>query len=90
MKVKTHKEIIDGHNTVTFFIEDVSTNTLIHSDTFIVTKKTRIKELKYNFISYVQDKEKLELSLLSAEVYKLKENKVVMDLDKLNSNKHDN
>lgn len=86
MKVKTHKELIDGHNTVTFFIEDTSTNTLIHSDTFIVTKKTRIKELKYNFVSYVQDKEKLELSLLNAEVHKLKENKVVMDLDKLSSN----
>lgn len=86
MKVKTHKELIDGHNTITFFIEDKSTNTLIHSDTFIVTKKTKIKELKYNFVSYVQDKEKLELALLSAEVHKLKENHVSIDLDKINSN----
>lgn len=86
MKVKTHKEIIDGHNTVTFFIEDTSTNTLIHSDTFIVTRKTRIKELKYNFVSYVQDKEKLELALLSAEVHKLKENPITLDLDKIIEN----
>lgn len=86
MKVKTHKEIIDGHNTVTFYIEDTSTNTLIHSDTFIVTKKTKIKELKYNFVSYVQDKEKLELSLLQAEVHKLSVNAVTLDLDKISSN----
>jgi hypothetical protein len=87
MKVKSHKEIIDGHNTVTFFIEDKETNTLIHSDTFIITRKTRIKELKYNFVSYVQDKERLELSLLNAEVHKIKENKVVMDLNKINYGK---
>lgn len=86
MKVKTHKEIIYGHNTVTFYIEDASTNTLIHSDTFIVTKKTKIKELKYNFVSYVQDKERLELSLLQAEVHKLTVNAVTLDLDKISSN----
>jgi hypothetical protein len=74
MKVKSHKEIIDGHNTVTFFIEDVSTNTLIHSDIFIVNRKTRIKELKFNFITYVQDMQKMEKALLTAEVHKLKIN----------------
>ena len=55
MKVKSHKELIDGHNTVTFFIEDVSTNTLIHSDIFIVNRKTRIKQLKAEFVEYVLD-----------------------------------
>jgi hypothetical protein len=81
MKVKSHKELIDGHNTITFFIEDKETNTLIHSDTFIITRKTRIKELKYNFITYVQDMHKLELAMLNAEVHKVKENKVKLDLE---------
>ena len=74
MKVKSHKELIDGHNTITFFIEDVTTNTLIHSDTFIINRKTRIKELKYNFVTYVQDMKKMELAMLNAEVHKLKVN----------------
>lgn len=86
MKVKSHKELIDGHNTVTFFIEDVATNSLIHSDTFIITRKTRIKELKYNFITYVQDMHKLELAMLNAEVHKVKENKVKLDLDNISNN----
>jgi len=80
MKVKSHKELIDGKNTITFFIEDVQTNTLVHSDTFIITKKTRIKELKYNFVSYVQDMNKMELALLNAEVHKVEENKKVLQL----------
>jgi hypothetical protein len=85
MKVKSHKELIDGHNTITFFIEDKETNTLIHSDIFIVTRKTRIKELKYNFITYVQDMHKLELSMLNAEVHKVKENKVKLEINSNNS-----
>jgi hypothetical protein len=83
MKVKSHKELIDEKNTVTFFIEDKETNTLIHSDIFIITPKTRIKELKYNFISYVQDMKKMELAILNAEVHKIKENKIKLDLDKI-------
>jgi C4-type Zn-finger protein len=74
MKVKSHKELIDGHNTVTFFIEDVSTNTLIHSDTFIINRKTRIKALKAGFVEYVLDMQKMELALLNAEVHKIKVN----------------
>jgi hypothetical protein len=85
MKVKSHKELIDGHNTITFFIEDKETNTLIHSDIFIVTRKTRIKELKYNFITYVQDMHKLELSMLNAEVHEVKENKVKLEINSNNS-----
>jgi len=85
MKVKSHKELIDGHNTITFFIEDKETNTLIHSDIFIVTRKTRIKELKYNFITYVQDMHKLELSMINAEVHKVKENKVKLEINSNNS-----
>ena len=81
MKVKSHKEIIDGHNTITFFIEDVSTNTLIHSDTFIVTRKTRIKELKYNFVAYVQDLQKMELEMVKAQSFKLTENKKVIEIN---------
>jgi C4-type Zn-finger protein len=81
MKVKSHKEIIDGHNTVTFFIEDVNTNTLIHSDTFIITRKTRIKELKYNFVAYVQDLQKMELAMVKAESFKLTENKKVIEIN---------
>jgi hypothetical protein len=42
--------------------------------------------LKNDFISYVLDKEKLELSMLNAEVYKIKENRIPLDLDKLSSN----
>lgn len=86
MKVKTHYERIGKDKTFTFFIEDTTTNTLIHSSTFLVCKENKrdYKKLKDDFVSYVLDKEKLELSLLSAEVHKLKENKVVMDLDKLN------
>jgi len=80
MKVKSHKEIIDGHNCITFFIEDINTNTLIHSDTFIINRKTRIKELKYNFVSYVQDMNKMELALLNAEIHKVEENKKVLQL----------
>jgi hypothetical protein len=86
MKVKSHKELIDGKNTVTFFIEDKETNTLIHSDIFIITRKTRIKELKYNFVSYVQDMKKMELALLNAEVHKIKENKIKLDLENISNN----
>lgn len=86
IKVKSHKELIDGQNTITFFIEDKETNTLIHSDTFIITKKTRIKELKYNFVSYVQDMHKMELAMLNAEVHKIKENKIKLDLENISNN----
>jgi hypothetical protein len=86
MKVKSHKELIDGHNTVTFFIEDKETNCLIHSDTFIITPKTRIKELKYNFVSYVQDMKKMELAMLKARVHKIKENKIKLDLENISNN----
>ena len=86
MKVKSHKELIDGHNTVTFFIEDVSTNTLIHSDTFIINRKTRIKALKAGFVEYVLDMQKMELALLNAEVHKIKENKVVINSNNSNKN----
>ena len=85
MKVKSHKELIDGHNTVTFFIEDVSTNTLIHSDTFIVTRKTRIKQLKAGFVDYVLDMQKMELAMLNAEVHKIKENQIVINSNNSNN-----
>ena len=85
MKVKSHKELIDGHNTVTFFIEDVSTNTLIHSDTFIINRKTRIKQLKAGFVEYVLDMQKMELALLNAEVHKIKENQIVINSNKSNN-----
>ena len=85
MKVKSHKELIDGHNTVTFFIEDVSTNTLIHSDTFIVTRKTRIKQLKAGFVEYVLDMQKMELAMLNAEVHKIKENQIVINSNNSNN-----
>ncbi len=64
MKIKSHKEIINGHNTITFFCEDVQANMLIHSDTFIVTKKTKIKELKADFTRYVCKLNKLELNAI--------------------------
>lgn len=88
MKVKTHYERIGKDKTFTFFIEDVATNTLIHSSTFLVCKQNKrdYKKLKNDFISYVLDKEKLELSLLNAEVHKIKENKIPLDLEKLSSN----
>lgn len=86
MKVKSHKELIDGHNTVTFFIEDVTTNTLIHSDTFIINRKTRIKALKAGFVEYVLDMQKMELALLNAEVHKIKENQIVINSNNSNKN----
>jgi len=85
MKVKSHKELIDGHNTVTFFIEDVSTNTLIHSDIFIINRKTRIKQLKAEFVDYVLDMQKMELSMLNAEVHKIKENQIVINSNNSNN-----
>jgi len=85
MKVKSHKELIDGHNTVTFFIEDVSTNTLIHSDIFIVNRKTRIKQLKAEFVEYVLDMQKMELAMLNAEVHKIKENQIVINSNNSNN-----
>lgn len=81
MKVKSHKEAINGCNCITFFIEDVNTNTLIHSDTFIITRKTRIKELKYNFVTYVQDLQKMELAMLKAQSFKLTENKKTIEIN---------
>lgn len=85
MKVKSHKELIDGHNTVTFFIEDVSTNTLIHSDIFIINRKTRIKQLKAEFIDYVLDMQKMELAMLNAEVHKIKKNQIVINSNNSNN-----
>lgn len=85
MKVKSHKELIDGHNTLTFFIEDVSTNTLIHSDIFIINRKTRIKQLKAEFIDYVLDMQKMELAMLNAEVHKIKENQIVINSNNSNN-----
>ena len=85
MKIKSHKELIDRHNTVTFFIEDVSTNTLIHSDIFIVTRKTRIKQLKVDFINYVLDLQKMELAMLNAEVHKIKENQIIINSNNSNN-----
>jgi hypothetical protein len=85
MKVKSHKELIDGHNTVTFFIEDTTTNTLIHSDTFIINRKTRIKALKAGFVEYVLDMQKMELALLNAEVHKIKENQIVINSNNSNN-----
>ena len=85
MKVKSHKELIDGHNTVTFFIEDVSTNTLIHSDTFIINRKTRIKSLKAGFVEYVLDMQKMELAMLNAEVHKIKENLITINSNNSNN-----
>jgi len=88
MKVKTHYERIGKDKTFTFFIEDVATNTLIHSSTFLVCKENKrdYKKLKNDFISYVLDKERLELSLLNAEVHKIKENPIALDLDKIIEN----
>lgn len=85
MKVKTHWETIDKKKCFTFFTEDVATNTLLHSPTFLMCRQNKkdYQKLKNDFVSYVLDKEKLELSLLSAEVHKLKENKVKLDLDKI-------
>jgi hypothetical protein len=85
MKVKSQKELINGHNTVTFFIEDVSTNTLIHSDIFIINRKTRIKQLKAEFIDYVLDMQKMELAMLNAEVHKIKENQIVINSNNSNN-----
>jgi hypothetical protein len=90
MKVKSHKELIDGHNTVTFFIEDVTTNTLIHSDTFIITKKTKIRQLKADFVDYVLDMQKMEKSLLEAQIHELKKNMIPMNLETINSNNSNN
>lgn len=73
MKIKSHKELIEGHNTVTFYHEYVDTNTLVYSDTFIINKKTKIKALKYDFIEYLKGMNEIELEVLE---HALIENKI--------------
>lgn len=82
MKIKSHKEFIDGKKCLTFFIEEVDTNTLIHSDTFIIDGLSfdKIKELKKDFALYVQDLQKMELAKLQAASHKLTEVKHKIEL----------
>ncbi len=88
MKVKTHHEKIGKDRCFTFFIEDVSTNTLIHSSTYLVCKENKrdYNKLKNDFVSYVNDMNKMELAMLNAEVHKIKENKVKLDLENISNN----
>lgn len=81
MKIKVHNQTIDKQRCFTFYIEDVNTNTLIYSDTFVRTKETNFKELKANFVSYVQDMHKMELAMLQAKVNSLDENKHIIPLN---------
>lgn len=90
MKVKSHKELIDGHNTITFFIEDTNTNTLIHSDTFIVTKKTKINKLKAEFVDYVKGMQEMELAMLEAKTHSLDEVKHIIPLNISNNSNNIN
>lgn len=82
MKAKSHKEIIDGKKCLTFFIEETDTNTLIHSDTFVIDglKFEDIKKLRKDFLTYVQDLQKIELAKLQAETHKLSEVKHKLEL----------
>lgn len=86
MKVKVLNQTIDKQRCFTFYIEDVNTNTLIHSDTFIRTKETNFKQLKAGFVEYVTDMKKMELSMLQAKVHSLDENKHVIDLNNISNN----
>lgn len=88
MKVKTHYEKIGKDKAFTFFIEDKETNTLIHSSTYLVCKENKrdYNKLKNDFVSYVQDMHKMELAMLNAEVHKIKENKIKLDLENISNN----
>jgi|GEM_PF-6324482 len=85
MQIKTHWETIDGKRTFTFFTEDTTTNTLIYSSTFLMCRQNKrdYPKLKADFVTYVSDMSKMELAILEAEVHKLKENKVILDLNEL-------
>lgn len=82
MKIKSHKEYIDGQKCLTFFIEETETNTLIHSDTFVIDGLSfdEIKNLRKDFLIYVQDMQKMELAKLRAESHKLTEVKHKLEL----------
>ena len=47
--------------------------------------KRDYNKLKIDFITYVQDMHKLELAMLNAEVHKVKENKVKLEINSNNS-----
>jgi len=89
MKIKTHWETIDKDRCYTFFAEDADTNTCIYSGTYICNKdgKKAYPRLKAEFTSQIMELQIREKLLIDAEVHKLKENKIPLDLDKLISNK---
>lgn len=85
MKIKTHWETIDKDRCFTFFAEDVGTNTCIYSSTYILNRDSRklYSKLKAEFTIQVMDLQVREKILIDAEIHKLKENKVPLDLNKL-------
>jgi len=88
MKIKIHRERIGKDKCFTFYIEDVATNTLIYSPTFIECKQNKrdFKVLKNNFVDYVTDMKRMELAMLQAEVHKVEENKHILDLNNISNN----
>lgn len=92
--IKTHWETIDKDRCYTFFFEDKDTNTCIYSSTYIQNKegKKLFAKLKAEFTSQIMELQIKEKLLINAEVHKLKENRISLDLDNLicnNSNNND-
>jgi hypothetical protein len=83
LKVKTQYEKIGKDKCFTFYIEDVETNTLIYSSSFLVCKENKrdFNKLKHDFVSYVQDLQKMELEMVKAQSFKLTENKKVIEIN---------
>ena len=88
MKIKTHWETIDKDRCFTFFAEDKDTNTCIYSGTYICNKegKKAYPKLKAEFTMQIMELQVKEKLLIDAEVHKLTENKIPLDLEKLISN----
>jgi len=85
MTVKTLWQTIDKKRCFTFYFEDKTTNTLIHSDTFIKTRQTNYRKLKEDFVKFILDKMHLELAMIDAKVHTLKVNKIPLKIE-INNN----
>lgn len=92
LKVKTHYEKIGKDRVFTFYVEDVSTNTLIYSSTFLVCKQNKkdFNKLKSEFVDYVKGMQEMELAMLEAKTHSLDEVKHIIPLNISNNSNNIN
>lgn len=83
MIIKTQWQTIDKDRCYTFFAEDADTNTCIYSGTYICNKegKKAYPRLKAEFTAQIMELQIKEKLLINAEIHKLNENKIPLDLD---------